>query len=82
MSNYRCAGHEYRTFVSGHAQFMSYNKLMPWDHLAGVLMSQEAGGYAARLDGQPYLPFHVDGGLLVAIDRESWEELRREVFVF
>jgi fructose-1,6-bisphosphatase/inositol monophosphatase family enzyme len=82
MSNYRCAGHEYRTFVSGHAQFMSYNKLMPWDHLAGTLMSQEAGGYAARLDGQPYLPSHVDGGLLVAVDKPSWEELRREVFTF
>ena len=82
MSNYRCAGHEYRTFISGHAQFMSYNKLMPWDHLAGVLMSQEAGGYAARLDGQPYLPSHVDGGLLVAIDRDSWDVLRREVFTF
>ena len=82
VSNYRCAGHEYRTFASGHAQFMSYNKLMPWDHLAGVLIGQEAGGYAARLDGQPYLPSHVDGGLLVAVDRESWDVLRREVFTF
>ena len=42
---------------------------MPWDHLAGVLISQEAGGYAARLDGSPYLPSHVDGGLLVATSR-------------
>ena len=82
LSNYRCAGHEYRTFVSGHAQFACYNKLMPWDHLAGVLIAQEAGGYAARLDGHPYLPSHVDGGLLVTIDREGWNELRREVFAF
>ena len=82
LSNYRCAGHEYRTFVSGHGQFLCYNKLMPWDHLAGVLISQEAGAYAARLDGRPYLPSHVDGGLLVAINRDAWDELRREVFVF
>jgi len=82
VSNYRCAGHEYRAFVSGHGQFMSYNKLMPWDHLAGVLIAQEAGGYAARMDGDPYLPSHVDGGLLVAIDRAHWDELRREVFTF
>lgn len=82
LSNYRCAGHEYRTFASGHAQFMCYNKLMPWDHLAGVLISQEAGAYAARLDGGPYLPSHVDGGLLVAVDRDAWDELRREVFTF
>ena len=82
VSNFRCAGHEYRTLVSGHAQFGCWNKLMPWDHLAGTLMSQEAGAYAARLDGGPYLPHHVDGGLLVAMDMPSWEELRREVFTF
>ena len=82
VSNYRVAGHEYRTFVSGHAQFLCYNKLMPWDHLAGTLMAQEAGGYAARLDGSPYLPHHVDGGLIIATDKHSWQQLRREVFTY
>ena len=82
LSNFRCAGHEYRTFVSGHAQFLSYNKLMPWDHLAGTLIAQEAGAFVARLDGQPYLPSHVDGGLLAAVDRASWDVLRRDVFTF
>lgn len=82
LSNFRCAGHEYRTMVSGHGQFLCYNKPMPWDHLAGTLIAQEAGGYAARLDGGPYLPSHVDGGLLVAVDKPSWETLRREVFTF
>lgn len=82
LSNYRCAGHEYRTFVSGHAQFVCYNKLMPWDHLAGVLIAQEAGAFAARLDGHPYLPSHVSGGLLVTTDHAAWQTLRREVFTF
>jgi fructose-1,6-bisphosphatase/inositol monophosphatase family enzyme len=82
LSNFRCAGHEYRTFASGHGQFLCYNKLMPWDHLAGTLISQEAGAYVARLDGTPYLPSHVDGGLLAAVDRASWDTLRREVFTF
>lgn len=82
VANFRCAGHEYRTFASGHGQFACYNKLMPWDHLAGTLISQEAGAFAARLDGQPYLPHHVDGGLLLAVDQDSWDELRRNVFTF
>lgn len=82
VANYRVAGHEYRSFASGHTQFVCFNKLMPWDHLAGVLISQEAGAYAARLDGAAYRPSHVDGGMLAAPDRESWEMLRREVFVF
>ncbi|RUV58133.1 inositol monophosphatase [Mesorhizobium sp. M5C.F.Ca.IN.020.29.1.1] len=77
---YRCAAHEYRLLASGHAHFVVYNKLMPWDHLAGVLIQAEAGGYSARFDGSAYLPWHVGGGLLVAPDEESWRELRRELW--
>ena len=77
---YRCAAHEYRLLASGHAHFVVYNKLMPWDHLAGVLIHAEAGGHAARFDGSAYLPSHLDGGLLVAPDQESWQELRRELW--
>jgi len=79
-TNYRCAAHEYRTLASGHVHYLMYNKLMPWDHLAGSLIAQEAGAYVRRFDGSPYLPRHIDGGLLVAVDEGSWELLRREVF--
>ncbi len=57
-----------------------FNKLMPWDHLAGALISEEAGGYVAKLDGSKYLPSDLSGGLLVATDIDSWLTLRREVF--
>lgn len=77
---YRCAAHEYRLLASGHAHFVVYNKLMPWDHLAGALIHAEAGGYSARFDGSAYLPSHLDGGLLVAPDKASWQELRREIW--
>lgn len=77
---YRCAAHEYRLIASGHAHFMVYNKLMPWDHLPGSLIHQEAGGYGARWDGSKYLPSHVDGGLLVAPSRDSWEAIREALF--
>jgi fructose-1,6-bisphosphatase/inositol monophosphatase family enzyme len=80
LMNYRCAGHEYRTFASGHAHYLMFNKLMPWDHLPGALIAQEAGAHVARFDGSAYEPHHVDGGLILAPDRESWELLRREVF--
>ena len=45
---------------------LAYKKLMPWDHLPGVLIHAEAGGHSARLDGSAYRPSHLDGGLLVA----------------
>lgn len=53
---YRCAAHEYRIIATGGAHFAVYNKLMPWDHLPGALIHQEAGGYLARWDGSAYLP--------------------------
>jgi fructose-1,6-bisphosphatase/inositol monophosphatase family enzyme len=80
FASYRCAAHEYRTFAGGHVQFAIYNKLMPWDHLAGTLIGTEAGGYIRRLDGSAYLPHHLDGGLLLATDEESWKLLSHEIF--
>ena len=82
LMNYRCAGHEYRTFAAGHVHFLMYNKLMPWDHLPGTLIAQEAGAYAARFDGSAYRPSHVEGGLILTPDKDMWDELRREVFTF
>ncbi|THK38509.1 inositol monophosphatase [Ensifer sp. MPMI2T] len=79
-TSYRCAAHEYRIFAGGHLHFLMYQKLMPWDHLAGTLIAEEAGAYAARFDGSRYLPAHTNGGLLLAADKESWDALRREVF--
>ena len=40
-----------------------------------------SSAYAARFDGSAYKPHHTEGGLLVAPDKDSWEMLRREVFV-
>ncbi len=79
-ANYRVAAHDYRLFAGGNTHFVAFNKLMPWDHLAGSLIVQEAGGYVARFDGSPYLPSHRTGGLLVAANVDVWNLLRTEVF--
>ncbi len=73
---YRCAAHEYRIIATGGAHFAVYNKLMPWDHLPGALIHQEAGGYLARWDGSSYLPSHTGGGLLIAPCKESWRAIQ------
>nr|AIA15504.1 Inositol monophosphatase family [uncultured bacterium] len=79
-ANYRVAGHDYRTFASGHCHAVMFNKLMPWDHLPGALISAEAGGHVRKFDGSPYRPGDLEGGLLLATDPDSWSLLRREVF--
>jgi fructose-1,6-bisphosphatase/inositol monophosphatase family enzyme len=53
---------------------------MPWDHLAGSLIVQEAGGFVARLDGSPYCVTDREGGLLVAPDETSWHALHAALF--
>jgi fructose-1,6-bisphosphatase/inositol monophosphatase family enzyme len=55
----RCAAHEYRMAAAGHCHALVYNKLMPWDHAAGWLIHQEAGGYSAHFDGSSYAPGHL-----------------------
>lgn len=52
------------------------NQTYPWDDAAGVLMHSEAGGYAATWAGNPYSVTVTDRGLLLAPDRDSWQELK------
>jgi fructose-1,6-bisphosphatase/inositol monophosphatase family enzyme len=75
LSSLNCAGQEYVDIMAGNRQFNLYRQIKPWDHAAGVLMVQEAGGHAARFDGSPYLPGEPEGGLITAPDGASWRKL-------
>lgn len=78
---YNCSAYEYWMVATGKVHFIGHYKLMPWDHLAGVLIHAEAGGFTARFDGTPYLPGEITGGILSAPDRESWNEVLREIIL-
>lgn len=73
---YRCAAQEYRFLAQGRSHFGVYYRTMPWDHVPGALIVQEAGGHVARFDGMPYRPEHIDGGIIAATDKASWGALR------
>jgi fructose-1,6-bisphosphatase/inositol monophosphatase family enzyme len=74
--SYRCAAHEYRLLICGQVHYAVFPKLMPWDHAAGVLLHNEAGGHTACFDGTPYSPTIHKGGILLAPDKASWDELK------
>ena len=76
---FNCSAYEYWMAASGKFHFIGHTKLMPWDHLAGVLAHEEAGGFTAKFDGTPYRPGETDGGIISAPDRESWQMIRREI---
>jgi fructose-1,6-bisphosphatase/inositol monophosphatase family enzyme len=79
--DHRCAAHEYRQLISGHSDFVMFNRLLPWDHLPGVLLHAEAGGAHLRFDGSPYRVGDVGGGLIAAADRDTCEKLRLALMV-
>lgn len=76
ITSLRCALHEYRMVAQGHAEFcLSGPTPHPWDHAAGVLAVQGAGGTARFLDGAPYEARRIDGVLLAAGSEAAWEHL-------
>lgn len=84
---YRCAGQEYMALARGKAHFIRFAKqLKPWDHAAGVLIHQEAGGYVATknrntLEVIPYNPAHEyhETALLLAPDEVSWTTIEAHI---
>ena len=67
---------EYLWLATARGHFSFYRaRTKPWDHAAGVLIHGEAGGCSARLNRQAYRPSEMQGGLLMAPDRESWREI-------
>ena len=69
----KCAGFDYPAVANRALDFILYWRTLPWDHAAGVLFIQEAGGHAARLDGSEYfVADHSKSGLLVAHNKVTW----------
>jgi fructose-1,6-bisphosphatase/inositol monophosphatase family enzyme len=76
INSLRCACHEYRMVAQGHAEFcLSGPVPHPWDHSAGVLAVQQAGGVVAMLDGRPYDAGIRRGVILAAGSQAVWDDL-------
>lgn len=72
----RCAAEQYPRLALGQNDVSIFNRTLPWDHAAGVLWLNEAGGKAARPDGSPYRVDEQDRtGLLGAASAALWDEL-------
>ena len=72
----RCAAEQYPRLVLGTNDVSIFERTLAWDHAAGVLFVNEAGGKAARPDGRPY---RVDEahlpGLIGAASEALWDDL-------
>ncbi|MDE2437124.1 MAG: inositol monophosphatase [Sphingomonadales bacterium] len=72
----RCAAEQYPRIALGINDLSIFERTLAWDHAAGVLFVNEAGGKVARPDGRPY---RVDEaylpGLIGAASPALWDEL-------
>ena len=74
-----CAGHDYRLLATGQVDFLFYYRTLVWDHAPGVLIIEEAGGWARRYDGQRYLPDSDALGLICSNSSVGWQKVRDTV---
>lgn len=72
----RCAAEQYPRLALGTNDVSIFNRTFAWDHAAGVLWLNEAGGKVARPDGSPYRVDEIERtGLLGAASPGLWEQL-------
>jgi fructose-1,6-bisphosphatase/inositol monophosphatase family enzyme len=75
ISTLRCAGAEYLEILAGRASFSLYRMTKPWDHAAGALMMEEAGGGALQFGGGAYSAAQpLNAGLIAAASGEALTE--------
>lgn len=71
-----CAAEQYPRLALGVNDVSIFERTLAWDHAAGALWLNEAGGKAARPDGSAYRVDEVGRtGLIGAASPELWDEL-------
>ncbi len=75
----RASAWEYRTLAQGLGDYALSGALHAWDHAAGALIVERAGGHVAMLDGSRYGPALTRGTLLAARDEETWDIVRAAI---
>jgi fructose-1,6-bisphosphatase/inositol monophosphatase family enzyme len=83
-----CAGFDYPRLFTGEvnfanrqtarAGFLLYRHTNAWDHVPGLFLHHEAGGYSADWSGKPYDMSNPRSGLLYAPNKDIWLKLYKQ----
>ncbi len=79
VKSLRCSGLEYFHIAQGKAAFSVYRLMKPWDHLAGTLLVEEAGGYVRKWDDSAYRSADRWGGLITAASVQIGQGVRSAI---
>lgn len=69
-----CAAEQYPLVAQGEHDIAIYERVLAWDHAAGTLFLNEAGGRCARQDGTPYRVDSAHKGLIAAATPDLWDD--------
>lgn len=72
----RCAAEQYPRLALGINDISIFERALPWDHAAGTLFLNEAGGKVAHWDGSPYRPGSARPGLLGTSTHQLWDQVQ------
>jgi len=76
----RCAAEQYPRLALGENDISTFQRTLPWDHAAGALWLNEAGGKVARYDGSDYRVDEPEKkGLLGASSPDLWEAFAKRM---
>lgn len=79
-TSFLCSAVDYTNVARGHHDFVTYHRMLPWDHVPGTLILREAGGVVRDIEtGEDYAPRTLKGPHLVARDEESWQKVAEEI---
>ena len=76
----RCAGEQYPRLILGQNDIALFERTHVWDHAAGALMLEEAGGRIARNDGADYRLDVPGKGAIAANSPEMWDLAKTVLF--
>ena len=80
LKSERCAGVEYSLLAQGQKDFANFHRMLPWDHVPGTLLLNEAGGVVRDVDTNAfYRPNALKGNFMLARDMTAWERLQSVV---
>ncbi len=78
----RCAAEQYPRLALGENDVSIFERTLAWDHAAGVLWLNEAGGKAARPDGSAYRVDEQDRtGLIGAASSQLFDDLAERLAI-
>jgi fructose-1,6-bisphosphatase/inositol monophosphatase family enzyme len=76
----RCAAEQYPRLVLGQNDVSVFARTLPWDHAAGTLFVNEAGGCCQRIDGTPFRVGDTRRGLMGASSPRLWDKAAETLF--